>query len=372
MVARKASDEDILAALERNGGIRAAAARELGITARNIMFRLDGMRSRGVEVPESSYDGRPPTGTSTLYGADGEVKLKWVKRSQRDEERNRAIHAAAEAMAATLPRLPATPFQKAAREELATCYTITDAHVGMLSWPRETGAQWDLAEAERVLVGSFLEAFRAAPASGLGIINQLGDMLHADGLVPATPTSGHILDVDSRFPKVAEAAVRILRRIVDAALKKHAQVRVYMHEGNHDPASSIWLRTLFAALYEREPRVHVETSPSPYVALRHGKTMIGFHHGHLAKKDALPLLFAAKFPEIWGKTRHRYVHVGHLHYVDEKEHPGITVIQHPTLAAPDAYSSRGGWISRRQAAAITYHMEHGEVGRSIVVPEMAA
>ncbi len=244
----------------------------------------------------------------------------------------------------------------------------------MLAWGKETGGEdWDLAIAERTLTDCFLEMIATAPPAAVGIGNQLGDWLHFDSLVPETPTSRHILDADGRFPKVVEAGVRVLRRVIDAALKRHESVRVYMHEGNHDPAASVWLRTLFAALYENETRVTVVNSPEVYLAYQHGDVMIGFHHGHLAKNQALPLLFAAKFPEIWGSTTAgRYIHVGHRHHVDEKEHPGVNVIQHPTLAAPDAYAARGGWLSKRQASGITYHARFGEYRRTVIVPEMVA
>ncbi|CAB3741156.1 hypothetical protein LMG22037_06465 [Paraburkholderia phenoliruptrix] len=48
----------------------------------------------------------------------------------------------------------------------------------------------------------------------------------------------------------------------------------------------------------------------------------------------------------------------------------MTVIQHPTLAARDAYAARGGWLSERSATAITYHSQFGQVARNTVVPEM--
>ena len=143
-----------------------------------------------------------------------------------------------------------------------------------------------------------------------------------------------------------------------------------MAEGNHDITSSIWLRLMFKALYEREPRVLVLDSPLPYYAYQHGKTMLAFHHGHLKKNDQLPLLFAAQFPVLWGATTKRYAHTGHRHHVEEKEHSGMLVVQHPTLAARDAYAARGGWIAERQVRAITYHAEFGEVARNTVLPEM--
>jgi hypothetical protein len=48
----------------------------------------------------------------------------------------------------------------------------------------------------------------------------------------------------------------------------------------------------------------------------------------------------------------------------------MTVVQHPTLAARDAYASRGGWISERQVSAITYHSKFGQVAKITITPEM--
>ena len=185
-----------------------------------------------------------------------------------------------------------------------------------------------------------------------------------------TPTNQHPLDADSRFGKMVKVAVRILRYIINKALTRHEHVVVIMLEGNHDTASSVWLRHLFSLLYENEPRVTLIDSEKPYVVHQHGKTMLCFHHGHLKKNDDLPLLFAAMFPTEWGTTSKRYCHVGHRHHVDEKEHSGMKVQQHSTIAARDAYAARGGWISERQIEVMTYHKKYGQVASTTVVPEM--
>ena len=127
---------------------------------------------------------------------------------------------------------------------------------------------------------------------------------------------------------------------------------------------------MFKALYEQEPRITVDDSALPYYAFEFGSVMQIFHHSHLKKNDQLPLLVAAQFPEMWGRTRHRYIHTGNLHHHWEKEFSGVTVMQHQTLAARDAYAARGGWIALRAMDAITYHREYGQVGRVIVNPEM--
>lgn len=313
-------------------------------------------------------DGYLVKGTSTLVGQDGATKLQWIKTSIDPEKFRAMVEAACRAAAEDIKPYKRVPKPKDIDNDLCVLYTLTDCHVGMLAWARETGEPWDLQIAEKVLGDTLIQMIDAAPRAAVGIVNQLGDFLHFDSLKALTPEHGNLLDADSRYQKIVEVAVRILRRVVDYALTKHATVRVYMHEGNHDPAGSVWLRVLFSALYEKNPRVTVEMSPLPYVVYQHGETMLCFHHGHLSKRDSLPLLFAAKFSAIWGLTKKRYIHTGHKHQVDEKEFPGVKHIQHPTLAAPDAYAARGGWLSERQAMSVTYHCERGEVARGIFLP----
>lgn len=310
------------------------------------------------------------TARSTLRSADGAVVMEWEKTSLDREAEERARAAAFDALAAKLPRLALSEKPLQTSDKLCTVYTLTDAHIGMLAWHREGGADWDLTIAEQTIVGCFAEAIRGTPQSGTAVLNQLGDLLHYDGLSAVTPTSGHILDADGRFTKMVEVAVRVLRRVIDMLLAKHERVHLVLAEGNHDMASSVWLRTMFKALYEKEPRITVDDSALPYYVYRHGETLLAFHHSHLKKNAQLPLLIAAQFAREWGVTTRRYIHTGNLHHVEEKEHCGATVIQHPTLAARDAYAARGGWFADRAMSAITYHDKFGQVGRVTVCPEM--
>ena len=96
------------------------------------------------------------------------------------------------------------------------------------------------------------------------------------------------------------------------------------------------------------------------------------HREQFAKNEQLPMLFAAQFPTVWGGTTKRYVHTGHKHHTHEftKELSGMTVTQHPTLAARDAYASRGGWMAERQVSSFTYSDKYGQVAKNTVTPEM--
>lgn len=369
---------EYLEAVEKHGS-NTKAAQALGIDRRTLDKSIVSLRDKAAKMGYSPNHGMTKTvpegfkvrGVSSYYDLDGKLKGQWVKSSADDDQREAAMRAAAEAMSEELPKLQPVTAPNVSIAQLATLYTLTDSHVGMLAWKKEGGANWDLKIAEATLVGCFAQMVNSSPNAKIGFVNQLGDFLHYDSAIaPVTPQSGHVLDADGRFSQMVTVAVRVLRRVVDLALAKHEKVIVLMAEGNHDIASSVWLRVMFRALYENEPRVEVIDSELPYYAYQHGKTLLAFHHGHMKKNDQLPILFASQFPKLWGNTVKRYAHTGHRHHTEEKEHSGITIIQHPTLAARDAYAARGGWISERAVTAITYHAEYGQVSRTTVTPEM--
>lgn len=368
-----------LDAVIEHGGER-PAARALGVgktTIQQSLARLKVAAAARGYAPEFDLQhpvapGQMLKGTSTLY-KDGQPVLQWVKTRADAAQLEEFMRAAAEAMAEELPRARPAKAPRATNDKLASVYTLTDSHVGALCWNRENldpNGNWNLAIAERTLTGCFEHMVKSSPPARVGIVAQLGDFLHSDGLEAKTPTSGHILDQDGRFPKVVQTAIRILRRVIGFALERHEKVVVLMAEGNHDLASSVWLRAMFKALYEDEPRVEVIDSELPYYVYQHGQTMLAWHHGHLKKNDQLPLLFAAQFPKVWGDTTKRVVHCGHRHHLEIKEHSGMTVYQHSTLASRDAYAARGGWMSERQVTAITYHADFGQVGTVTITPEM--
>lgn len=367
-----------VAAYTKTGSFRKADI-ELGFAGdvvRKGIKRLEARAARLGTAPGHFVNGVAPgylMGKVTVQrAADGQVERTWERQSPEGQQLLEALRAAAEAMAEELPRVEPIQVRGPHAEKLLNLYTLTDAHVGMLAWHREGGENWDLDIAERQLVAAFEAMIAASPPAATAVVNQLGDFLHSDGMLPITPTSGHILDQDGRFSKLVKVAIRVLRKIIDLALAHHQTVKVVIAEGNHDMASSIWLRHMFTALYENEPRVEIIQSELPYYVVEHGLTMLAFHHGHIKKPDQVVPVFAAQFAPIWGRTKSRYAHMGHQHHYFERENNGMTVAQHPTFAARDAYASRGGWFAARATNAITYHSEYGQVARYTVTPEMVS
>lgn len=372
---------ELLEALEKYGNIK-EASQELKIHHSNIVRARQSVYTKAAihgyapdhDLRKALPAGFKMKGFSTLRDAQtGDAKIVWEKAVRDDKDIEQVLRDAIEAMCEDITPLRPAKAPCHTHDTLCNLYTFSDYHMGMLAWHKEGGHDWDLNVAERVLIGCFSQMIANAPNAKVAVINQLGDFLHFDGMEAKTPTSGHDLDASASFSQVIASTIKCLRIIIDMALEKHEHVHVIMAEGNHDLASSIWLRQMFTALYENEPRISVNNNELPYYAYQHGQTSLFFHHGHMRKMPQLGGLFAAQFPQIWGNTSHRYGHCGHLHHkitMSEKEDMGITLIQHPTLASRDAYASRHGWHSNRRALCYTYHVQHGEVGSNNVTPEM--
>lgn len=321
-------------------------------------------------------DGFKLKGTSTLYDeVTGEPKIQWVKSTADNERQMEMMREAIEAMAETLPRVKPIKSPKANNDNYLTEYIIADHHIGMLATAEETGGEnYDLKRAEQLLFGAVDDLTRAAPDSKEAAILVLGDFLHYDG-TPVTPTSKNMLDADSRAFRMVRVAIRCVRYAIDRALQTHKHVRVIIEAGNHDLYGAIFLREALAALYEKEPRISIDTSPQHFHCFTFGKNLIGVHHGHGTKIDKLPIIFASRWPVEWGSTLHRTIHTGHIHHDQTKdwanrEFDGASVESHRILAPQDAWHVNSGYNSGRSMKAIVLHKEYGERTRITVNPGM--
>lgn len=374
MAHKKITDEQLQE--ELNAGMKNVdIARKYGISDRVIRIRKAKLAKKGVghgrDVSHLVPDGYKIKGTSSLVDEFGNTKLQWVKTDTDAERQVELMKAVIEGMKSEIT--PVAPV-KAARtkrdDKLLNLYTVSDFHLGMLAWADESGDDWDMKIAEDLFSRWFDAAFQKAPDAGTGVINLLGDLAHFDSLDAVTPASGHVLDADTRYQKLVRYMIRMVRRVVDMALVKHKNVRLLIVQGNHDESGMIWLAEMFSTLYDNEPRVFVDTSPDVYKMVQHGKTTLFFHHGHKARFDAIEPVMIAKFRKAFGESVYSYAHVGHLHHQKIVESRNMIVEQHRTLAAKDAYASRGGWMSGRSANVITYSAEYGEVARLTISPEM--
>jgi len=354
-----------LEAYEKAGNSKAQAARDLGIAETTFRSRYEAaVRAQVKTVKPEHLSPYVIKGTSTLYGPDGEMKQQWVKTSLDRERFERVMRDWVEHLTEGVRGL-AKPVPKPVvnHDDLLSVYAIGDPHCGLYAWAAEAGEDFDLTKAESLTTAAVARLVACSPPSGEALILELGDLLHADDSKNQTPTSHHALDVDSRYAKVMQVALRTLQNAITLALAKHAKVTVWLVPGNHDPHSSFAIAMCLNAFYSNEKRVTVCMSPSAFKYMQFGKVLIGSHHGNGIKMDQLPGVMATDVPAAWGGSVFRYWYVGHIHHIHKREFPGASVESFRTLAARDAWHSGKGYRAGRDMSLIVHHKQYGEIER---------
>jgi hypothetical protein len=353
------------------------AARMLGMRTDSLQEHITRLKKKasmqGVS-PEHDMNHAVPEGyivkgVSTYYSEDGTVRGQWVK-SALNQNQQQIQQAFLEAFKEDIPKMLPTKFKNKENleEALLNVYVYGDPHIGLRTWEDETGTNHDLNSSINLFTTAHADLVHRSPNAETAIILNLGDYFHADDGRNVTLRSGHVLDVDGRYQKVRIVGFKILRAMIEMALEKHKKVIVWNIQGNHDDYSAIDLSLWLSVAYEDEPRVHIETSPNRFYYYQHGYVMLAATHGDTVRQNKIQGVMSADKSEMWGQTRFRYAHMGHIHHKTLKDEAGVAVETHRVLQPNDLYSHMAGYRSQRDAQCITYHSRLGEYARVMVNP----
>ena len=313
-----------------------------------------------------------PVASSTLYDREGRVTAQWVKTQPDKSDPELFARTLLAELKVEIPRVPLIVSRDPDwyTDKLMACYPVGDHHLGMLSWRPETGASYDLEIGERLLTRAFQHLIPRAPRCERAVVAFLGDFFHYDGEVPETPHGKHKLDADSRYQKMIRAGRRAIQTVIGLAADWHDEVLVIFEPGNHDPHTMTIMSEMFAAVYEANPRITIDTTPSVYHYFQFGKNLVGTHHGDLTKPERLPLIMAHDRPEAWGSSTYRTWWTGHLHHDMRRDIEGVRVERFRVLPPADAWAHNRGYRSIRDMQALVLHADGGEVARYTVNPKM--
>lgn len=352
---------EVLAAFEEHGSVK-RAAEALGLARSTFRNRLAAAR-----LDPAISDSMAAVGTNLVpalawaktKSKDGTSYSVLLKPQADDQSIIDKIRSAFEGIDVAPPIDP--PAQVDA--DLLTLYPLADVHIGMMAWAREAGEDYDTSLAcERVRdwVG---QCVASAPMAHTAVILGVGDLLHADDQRNVTPRSKHQLDVDTRHFKTIDVTIAALASCVDVALTKHQHIILRILPGNHDTHSHLAVLFALAERYRENPRVEVQKEPSEFFAYEFGTVMLSAHHGDKAKAERMVLFLADEYPELWGRTRHRFLFTGHLHHHKSQDIGGVQWEQLRAVTPRDAYAASHAYSARAQMQAITYHRDRGEIAR---------
>jgi hypothetical protein len=360
---------EALAAIEEAGSIT-AAAKLLGISRGAIRDRVaNANHANGNELREE-LDDRVADGFE-LKGYSQFTKTAagepiWLKTRKAERDYWEGVAAAIRDVSLdNLPQVSNGPAQ-IDTTDLVPWLQIGDAHIGMVSSEKETGANFDISIAEREICAAASSLIDIAPPCDRFVVNDLGDATHYETFAALTEASGHAVDFDTRYWKMIEAYIRITRFIIERALTKAQTVDYICNQGNHSRSNDIWMAATIRALYGQSGRVNVLQNQSPYIAYRMGKTLVVVHHGDKAKPERFRDVVCSDFAADWGETEFRYLDGGHVHHSQRKELAGCIFESWNNLAPRDKYAHDGGWRSKQCMSLVLRSRTYGEVGRTLM------
>ena len=360
---------ECLKAYEAEGNF-SAGARSLGMDRKTFRDHVREAQKRGLQLSDGS---RSAMETAGMNGV--EIKGGWRRVQHEDGSFDTVRWSAPQIDGEAdilerirdafddLPPVPEIPAPNHKATDLITAYLISDAHLGLMAWGRETGEDYDTQKGAKRLVNWIGQAIGASPPAEHAVILSNGDLTHADDQTNQTPRSKHALDVDTRHFKTLDTTISAINISVELALRKHKNVEVVILPGNHDMTAYMAVLFAVAERWRENPRVKVDRSPNEFFAKTFGKVMLAAHHGDKAKAERLVLFLADEYPEMWGQTRHRYLFTGHLHHHKSADIGGVQWEQLRAVAARDAYAHSHAYTARAQLQSVTYHKDKGEVGR---------
>jgi hypothetical protein len=363
---------DVLVSVWEHGSV-VKAAEDMRVSGaeirRTVQAAQDRASLRGYS-PEHGWNQSVPAthiakGVSTYVDGDGKVKGQWIKADVRREAYVKAVMGAIDAHIDGLHmREVGPPVERDYSTDVIPWVNVGDAHIGMLAHAAETGESFDLKIGKRELMGAIDQLVEEMPPCERAVLNDLGDATHYENFAGVTEASGHVLDYDSRFPKMIDVYVDTMLYLVDKMLTKCRVLDVIINQGNHSRTNDIWMAKMIRRLYEHTGRVNVLRNESVFIGYRMGNTLVMVHHGDKCKPDKLPAVMANDFAKDWGETEFHYIDVGHFHHrrvaVDEN---GAVVESWNHLPPADKYAHDGGWRNGRSISVVLRSRSYGEIGR---------
>ncbi len=242
---------------------------------------------------------------------------------------------------------------------------VADTHFGKYAWARSTGeADYDLDIAARLVGDAARELLELAAgyAPGRLTVAGLGDLFHYDRPDGST-TSGTPLERDGRIQKMIEVGTGSLLGVIDAAADV-APVDALVVNGNHDETLTWAFHRVAVERYAKSKRITVDGTFTPRKYLAEGGNLLGFVHGHRAKRR-LPQLMAHEAAAAWSRCPYREVHTGHLHHqAAEWSRPietidGVLVRIAPALCPADDWHAVNGYVGSRRAMELFVYRPDG-------------
>lgn len=358
-------------------GSSSAVERALGLSNDAVRKSIRRLKARAAKfggyAPEAGLS-HPVAEGFQLHGYSHLTKTAsgepiWLKTSAIRERHTQAILDAIEAIPPKQLDIPAPRLSGVDAHDIIPWLNIGDAHIGMLAHENESGANFDIKIATREILQASFDLIDTAPDTERLVINDFGDATHYETFKAITQASGHILDFDTRYPRMIEAYYDVMTAIIEKALTKANHVDVIINQGNHSESNDVTAAIALRQVYKHEKRVNILRNDNPFIGYRMGDTFILTHHGHKLKPEKLRNVMSNDYAQDWGEAKFRYMWGCHVHHNAVKELDGAKHESFNNLAPNDKHGHDGGWRSKQAMTMVYMSRKYGDTGRQLMPVE---
>jgi len=362
-----------LAQWAKAGWRKSAAARMFGGCERTWNARIKLAKVKCPDsglVPTDVPEGMKFAKTTVQYDGQGNVINEWRRLTKTAEDMESLVRSLGEELRAKCPNLPRPA--KLCQDKRTLIFPIYDPHFGKYAWEAETGEDYDVEIAKRVLVNTAQIAARQVGRVGEVVMICGGDWYHSDTRTPQTERSGHVLDIDSRSERVRDVTIKSIHQAIAAFSAVADKVHVVCIPGNHDHESMHWTARILEEAYKNNKHITIDRSPKSRRYLERGTFLLGIDHGMLRLNEYLTLM-PCEASAAWSRTTERLWLLGHIHQQKVIQKHGVTVEHLESISATDAWHAENGYVGnpRRTVTFLVDH-DYGLVSRNYITVKEAS
>jgi hypothetical protein len=246
---------------------------------------------------------------------------------------------------------------------------MPDIHFGRLTWNEESGDDYDIKIAERIVSTSLLKLLDYSKNFEIEkILLPIGNDFFNVNNKTNTTVSGTPQQEDTRWQKTFRAGRKLAIEMIDNCASI-APTEVLLIPGNHDEEKVFYLGDALECWYHNNSNIHIDNNSKTRKYYIFGKVLLGFTHGDSIMMKRLPNLMQFEVPQLWGNSIYREWHTGDKHHKSDflfevDEQIGIVIRILRSLVPADAWTFSKGFVGARRAAeAFLWHPQNGLIAQ---------
>lgn len=199
-----------------------------------------------------------------------------------------------------------------------------ELHLGELSHQIDTGENYDIKIAQdrfNKIIDAIIERNKYEKCSTL-LFSVGGDFFNSDNNFDTTNRGTQQYN-DTRWRKLYLVGLKLMKNALIRLSNEFNRIDVQLVSGNHDLTTSFYLYIALAQAFTNSDKITFKEDYKEVQCYKFNDCMIVTTHGDRNVKRTMQSV-VNEFADIYGRTKYRELHMGHLHSTQElKEEIGI-------------------------------------------------